>query len=341
MALSIIVRNGTVLDGRGSRPIQADVAISGDTIVEVGAIGEVPGATEIDARGCMVAPGFVNVLSHSYFTLQQDPRGLSDLYQGVTTQIFGEGVSLGPVTGVMTPAMLGLGAIPSGVQSHWTRLRHFLETLEMAGVGFNVASFVGAANLRMAVAGNDERPLTDAELAAACALLDEELESGALGVGSALIYPPGSYADTEELRAFSRVLAKHDAVHISHLRSEGLRFLESVEELIDVARTTGARAEIYHLKAAGGRTGTRWLGRSSWSIQHELTECESPLIFIRTRPATRVYRRRSRLNFAAMTVRNCARILLRPSIELKFDPGCPARTKIGRISLQPRAVVRG
>lgn len=251
MAPSIIVRNGTVLDGRGNPPRQADVAISGDTITEVGAIGEVSGATEIDARGCMVAPGFVNVLSHSYFSLQQDPRGLSDLYQGVTTQIFGEGVSLGPVTGVMTPAMLGLGAIPSGVQSHWTRLHHFLDALEKAGVGFNVASFVGAANLRMAVAGNDERPLTDAELATACALLDEELESGALGVGSALIYPPGSYADTEELRAYSRVLAKHDAVHISHLRSEGLRLLESVEELIDIARTTGARAEIYHLKVAG------------------------------------------------------------------------------------------
>ena len=251
MLPTIVVRDGTVLDGRGSPPRKADVAISGDTIVEVGTIGAVPGAIDIDARGCMVAPGFVNVLSHSYLTLQQDPRGLSDLYQGVTTQVFGEGVSLGPVTGSMTPAMLGLGAIPTGVQSHWPRLHDFLESLETNGVGFNVASFVGAANLRMVVAGVDNRLLSEQELAEACALLDEELENGALGVGSALIYPPGSYADSGELRAFSQVLARHDAVHICHLRSEGQRFLESIEELVDIARTTGARGEIYHLKVAG------------------------------------------------------------------------------------------
>ncbi|WP_404649600.1 amidohydrolase family protein [Rhodococcus sp. 27YEA6] len=251
MLPTIVVRDGTVLDGRGSPPRKADVAISGDTIVEVGTIGAVPGAIDIDARGCMVAPGFVNVLSHSYLTLQQDPRGLSDLYQGVTTQVFGEGVSLGPVTGSMTPAMLGLGAIPTGVQSHWPRLHDFLESLETNGVGFNVASFVGAANLRMVVAGVDNRLLSEQELTEACALLDEELENGALGVGSALIYPPGSYADSGELRAFSQVLARHDAVHICHLRSEGQRFLESIEELVDIARTTGARGEIYHLKVAG------------------------------------------------------------------------------------------
>ncbi|WP_091464957.1 N-acyl-D-amino-acid deacylase family protein [Paenarthrobacter nitroguajacolicus] len=255
MAVSFIIRGGTVLDGSGKPGVQADIAVSGDRVVKIGEIAEVPGAQELDARGCMVSPGFINVLSHAYITLQQDPRGLSDLYQGVTTQIFGEGASLGPVRASMTSSMseeiLGFGSLPAGVRASWPSLRGFLEQLERKGVGFNVGSFVGAVNLRAAVAGNAKRQLSPSELQEACELLDEELSDGALGVGSALIYPPGSYADTAELIAYSKVLARHDALYISHLRSEGDRLLEGVQELIEISRASGARAEVYHLKAVG------------------------------------------------------------------------------------------
>ncbi|MFE3200074.1 amidohydrolase family protein [Embleya sp. NPDC059237] len=250
--VDLVVRAGSLVDGSGSPAYDGDLAIDGGRIVALGDIGAITGRDEIDARGCVVCPGFVNVLSHAYFTLQQDPRGLSDLYQGVTTQIFGEGVSLGPVTGAMTESMIELiGALPEGARAAWPRLRDFLAHLESTGVGQNVASFVGADNLRMSVAGIEGRPLDDDELARACALLDEELADGALGVGSALIYPPGTYADTRELTAYARVLARHDALYISHLRNEGDRLLEAVDELLAIARDSGARAEIYHLKTAG------------------------------------------------------------------------------------------
>ena len=232
-------------------------AVDGDRIVAVGDVSHLPSERIVDARGCLVTPGFINVLSHAYVSLQQDPRGLSDLYQGVTTQVFGEGISLGPVVGQMTPDMLGLGEAPSGAGLAWPKLRSFLVALEGGGVGQNIASFVGAANLRMSVAGLDDRALTADELDRACALLDQELADGALGVGSALIYPPGSYADTAELTAYARVIARHDGLYISHIRNEGDHLVEAVEELIQLARSSGVRSEIYHLKTAGRRTGRR------------------------------------------------------------------------------------
>jgi N-acyl-D-amino-acid deacylase len=251
MQVDLVVREGSLVDGSGSPAFDGDLAIDGGRVVAIGDVGGARGRDEIDARGLVVCPGFVNVLSHAYYTLQEDPRGLSDLYQGVTTQVFGEGISLGPVTGVMTEAMVELGEVSEGTRRSWPRLREFLEYLESRGVGHNVASFVGADNLRMSVAGLDDRPLTEDELARACALLEEELAEGALGVGSALIYPPGNYADTAELTAYAHVLARHDALYISHLRNEGDRLLEAVDELVEIARVSGARAEIYHLKTAG------------------------------------------------------------------------------------------
>jgi len=250
----MVVRGGMVADGTGGPLRRADVAISGDRVV---AVGQVPsgGRPVVDAEGCVVAPGFINVLSHAYGTLQQDPRGLSDLYQGVTTEVFGEGISLGPVRGRLTDLLADEQREP-GIRTAFPHLRDFLDHLQDSGVGPNVASFVGAHNLRLIHAGADARELTEAELAEACALLDEELRAGALGVGSALIYAPGNYASTAELTAWARVLARHDALYISHIRDEGGRLLPAVEELIGIARTTGARAEIYHLKAAG---------RENWS----------------------------------------------------------------------------
>lgn len=259
MPHSLVIRAGTVIDGTGSPPFLADVAIDDDRIALIGAVpGD--GSPELRADGCVIAPGFINVLSHAYQTLQLDPRGLSDLYQGVTTEVFGEGYSLGPSAGRL-PAVIDEQQAPDGVRMVWPRLRDFLEHLESSGVGPNVASFVGAGNLRMIHAGADQRPLTDAELAAACDLLDSELAEGALGLGSALIYSPGNYASTEELIAYARVLAAHDALYISHIRDEASRLREASNELLDIARRTGARAEIYHLKASG---------RSNWPAMHDV-----------------------------------------------------------------------
>ncbi|MFB9930411.1 amidohydrolase family protein [Amycolatopsis halotolerans] len=247
MSADLVLRGGSVLDGTGTAARRADVAITGDRIEAVGDVRD-PDAPVLDAEGCVVAPGFINVLSHAYETLQLDPRGLSDIYQGITTEIFGEGRSMGPVTGRMTDLVAAEPPL-FGMRTSWPRLDDFLT--DLSGAGLNIGSFVGAENLRMPFAGNEDRPLTDDELAAACALLDEELAAGALGVGSALIYAPGSYASTEELIAYARVLAKHDALYISHIRGESDRLVDSVDELIRIARESSARAEIYHLKASG------------------------------------------------------------------------------------------
>lgn len=249
MKIDLVVRGGMVADGTGGPLRRADVAISGDRIV---AVGEVPpaDAAELSAAGAVVAPGFINVLSHAYGTLQQDPRGLSDLYQGVTTEVFGEGFSLGPVSGAMGKVIDADPQAP-GVRMNWPRLNDFLDHMATTGVGPNIASFVGAHNLRMIHAGAEDRALSKDELASACQILDDELTGGALGVASALIYSPGSYASTAELTAYAHVLAKHDALYISHVRNEADRLLDAVEELIEIARVTSARAEVYHLKASG------------------------------------------------------------------------------------------
>jgi N-acyl-D-amino-acid deacylase len=257
----LVVRGGLVADGTGVPLRRADVLVRGDRIV---AVGEVPGggAAELDAEGAVVAPGFINVLSQAYESLQRDPRGLSDLCQGVTTEVFGEGYSLGPVEGRMAAIADDYGE-RTGVRHHWARTRDYLQYLEKTGVGLNVATFVGADNLRMAFAGHDDRALSADELDAACRRLADELADGALGLGSALIYAPGMYASTAELTAFARVLAKHDALYISHIRNESDLLMESVEELIGIASSSGARAEIYHLKAAG---------RDNWPLMRTAIE---------------------------------------------------------------------
>ena len=251
MSIDLVIRGGLVADGTGEPLRQADVAIEGDRVALVGNIPDV-GCPELRADYCVVAPGFINVLSHAYGTLQQDPRGLSDLYQGVTTEVFGEGYSLGPVSGRLAE-IAGNEPQETGLQMSWPRLRDFLEHLSATGVGPNVASFVGASNLRMIHAGAEDRPLTDEELSGACELLDAELAAGALGLGSALIYSPGCYASTSELTAYARVLARHDALYASHIRDEADRLIEAIGELVHITRTAQARAEIFHLKASAQR----------------------------------------------------------------------------------------
>src|SRR5579872_313865 len=244
-----VIRGGLVADGSGGALQAGDVVVEDDRIAGITPPGAGVDGDEIDATGMVVAPGFINVLSHAYYSLQLDPRGLSDLLQGVTTLVFGEGSSLGPCTEPMLRK--AERDAPAGVRAAWPRLAEALRALEAGGLAVNVASFVGAHNLRELSAGDTDRPLTQAEKDRACAILAEELADGALGVGSALIYPPGCFADTRELAAWCEVVAQHDGLYISHMRSEGTRLLESLDELTGLAQTTGVRAEVYHLKAAG------------------------------------------------------------------------------------------
>lgn len=246
----IVIRNGTIYDGSGGAPVRGDVAINGDTIVAVGDVGAADGSTEIDAAGLAVAPGFINMLSWADTRLIADGRSQSDIRQGVTLEVFGEGTSGGPLTAAMKAEILEQqGDIKYAVE--WTTLAEFLDHLVAKGVSPNVASFVGATTVREHVLGQADREPTPAELDTMRGLVDRAMRDGALGVGSSLIYAPAFYAKTPELVALVKVAASHGGMYISHMRSEGNRLLEAVDELITIARESGARAEIYHLKAAG------------------------------------------------------------------------------------------
>jgi len=246
----IVIRNGTIYDGSGSEPVQGDVAINGDTIVAVGDIGQAIGTTEVDAAGLAVAPGFINMLSWAETRLLVDGRSQSDIRQGVTLEVFGEGTSGGPLTAAMKAEIVEQqGDIKYEIE--WTTLAEFLDHLVAKGVSPNIASFVGATTVRRHVLGQADREPTAAELDAMRALVGQAMRDGALGVGSSLIYAPAFYAKTPELIELVKVAARHGGMYISHMRSEGNRLLEAVDELITIARASGARAEIYHLKAAG------------------------------------------------------------------------------------------
>jgi N-acyl-D-amino-acid deacylase len=246
----IVIRNGTIYDGSGGAPVPGDVAINGDTIAAVGDIGSAVGAIEIDAIGLAVSPGFINMLSWAETRLLADGRSQSDIRQGVTLEVFGEGTSGGPLTAAMKAEILEQqGDIKYDIE--WTTLAEFLDHLVRKGVSPNVASFVGATTVREHVLGQADRNPNPAELETMRGLVDQAMRDGALGVGSSLIYAPAFYAGTPELIELVKVAARHGGMYISHMRSEGNRLLEAVDELITIAREAGARAEIYHLKAAG------------------------------------------------------------------------------------------
>lgn len=246
----VVVRGGLVHDGSGGPARRVDVGIRGDRIAALGDLANAPARLTIDAAGQSVAPGFVNVLSWATETLLVDGRAVSDVKQGVTTEIFGEGSSMGPLNAAMKKAMVeGQGDLRYDVA--WTSLREYLDHLERSGVAVNVASLVGAGTVREHVVGLAERAATPAELEQMAALVKAEMEQGALGVGSSLIYAPDSYASTEELIALARAAAPFGGRYLSHMRSEGDRFLEAVDELIRIGREAGVGAEIWHLKAAG------------------------------------------------------------------------------------------
>ncbi len=245
-----VIRGGMVYDGSGAPPVRADVGLRADTIAAVGDLGDARGRTEIDATGLAVAPGFINMLSWATESLIADGRSQSDIRQGVTLEVFGEGWSLGPLNDAMKTDMKNAQS-DLRFDIDWTTLGEYLESLERRGVAPNVASFVGATTVRIHELGYEDRPPTPEELDRMRALVRQAMEEGALGVGSSLIYTPAFYADTDELVALSKVAAGYGGMYISHMRSEGNRLLEAVDELLTIAREAGIPAEIYHLKAAG------------------------------------------------------------------------------------------
>ncbi len=246
----LVIRGGTVYDGTGAPGRVADVAITGDRIAAVGDLSSFRGRREVDARGLAVAPGFINMLSWATTSLLRDGRSQSDIRQGVTLEVFGEGSSMGPWSEAMKAENLARqGDLKYDIE--WTTLGEYLEHLERQGVSTNVASFVGATTVRVHEVGYDDRPPTPAELERMRALVRQAMEEGALGVGSSLIYAPAFYADTDELIALAGETARYGGMYISHLRSEGNALLPAVDELITIAREAGLPAEIYHLKQAG------------------------------------------------------------------------------------------
>jgi len=246
----VVIRNGILYDGTGSTPFRGDLAITSDVISYVGKQVVERGGLEIDATGLAVAPGFVNVLSWGVESIIEDGRAESDIRQGVTLEVFGEGESMGPLNEAMKKDLLERqGDIKYEIK--WTTLGEYLDYLVERGVSPNVASFVGAATVRVHVLGFADRAPTPDELKRMRQLVSQAMDEGAVGVASALIYAPGFYAKTDELIALAQVAGEYGGLYISHLRSEGNRLLEALDELLTIAREAKVPAEIYHMKAVG------------------------------------------------------------------------------------------
>lgn len=246
----VLIRGGTLYDGSGGPPRRADLAIRGDRIAALGDLSRAEARSVVDARGLAVAPGFVNMLSWSNESLIQDGRSQSELRQGVTTQVIGEGWSMGPVNDFVRRYML-TSQTDIRYDVEWTTLAGYLGFLERRGISQNVASFVGATTIRQHVIGDADRAPTAEELERMRALVKQAMEEGALGVGSSLIYAPASYSTTAELVELCKVAARYQGKYISHIRNEADRVLEAVDELVRISREAGLPAEIYHLKLAG------------------------------------------------------------------------------------------
>ena len=246
----IIIRNAVIYDGNGGEPYKGDLAISGDTIAFIGDLSKEKAKVELNANRKAVAPGFVNMLSWANTSLIQDGRSQSDIRQGVTLEVMGEGSSMGPLNAKMKEQMQsGQGDIKYKVE--WNTLGEFFNFLEKKGVSCNVASFVGATTIRENIIGEDDRDPSPSELDSMRMLVNQAMQEGALGVGSSLIYPPAFFAKTNELIALCEEAGKYGGGYISHMRSEGNKLYEAVEELITIAQKAKVHGEIYHLKAAG------------------------------------------------------------------------------------------
>lgn len=259
----VLISGGTVYDGSGAAPFVGDVAINGDRVVAVGDLSAATAESVVDATGLAVSPGFVNMLSWATESLIVDGRSQGDLRQGVTLEVFGEGNSLGPMNAAMKEEWLetfvdyvgseqrAAELLGGAVEVPWTTLSDYLEFLETKGISTNVASFLGATTTRIHELGYADRAPNEEELERMRQLVHTAMREGAMGIGSSLIYAPAFYAKTDELVAISSVAAEYGGMYISHMRSEGNRLLEAVEELIGISRAAGLPAEIYHLKQGG------------------------------------------------------------------------------------------
>jgi N-acyl-D-amino-acid deacylase len=246
----LIILRGAVHDGTGAPARVADVGVRGDRVVAVGDLETAQAARVVDATGLAVAPGFINVLSWATESLIEDGRGVSDTKQGVTLEIFGEGWSMGPLNDALK-AQVVREQTDIKYDVSWTTLGEYLEYLERRGITPNVASFVGATTVRMHELGEEDRAPTPEELARMQELVRAAMREGALGIGASLIYAPAFYAKTDELIALAKAAGEYGGGYVAHIRSEGNRLLEALDELILIGREAGVHAEAYHLKAAG------------------------------------------------------------------------------------------
>lgn len=246
----ILIRNGLLVDGTGSPGFKGDIAMRADTIAAIGNLENATADQEIDATGLVVAPGFINMLSWAIEDLIVDGNSQSDIRQGVTLEVFGEGMSMGPLTPEIKEIFTKRqGDIKYDIE--WNTLDEYLEFLERKGVSTNVASFLGATTLRINTVGYEDREATEEELEEMRSMVRQAMEEGALGIGSSLIYAPAFYSTTEELIEICKVASEYDGMYISHIRSEGVRLLESLDELLRIADEADIRAEVYHLKQSG------------------------------------------------------------------------------------------
>jgi len=252
----VVIRGGVIYDGSGGEPVEADLAISGDRIMALGDLSRSIGKVEIDANGMAVAPGFINMLSWANESLIQDGRSLSDIKQGVTLEVMGEGVSMGPLNDKMKKKLVER---QSDIQFdvEWTTLGEYLQYLEDKGVSTNVASFVGAASVRIHEMGYEDRDPTPEELERMQELVRQAMREGAVGLGSSLPYIPAPFASTEELIALAQAAAEFDGLYISHIRNEGDTIFEAIDEFLTIVIEAPIRGEIYHLKMSHKRNWDR------------------------------------------------------------------------------------
>ena len=255
-AYDTIIRNGMIYDGNGGESYKADIGIKNDTIAFIGDLSKSSAKNEVDAKGNAVAPGFINMLSWATESLIQDGRSQSDIRQGVTLEVMGEGWSMGPLNEELKKQQQE-SQTDIRYKIEWNTLGEYLAFLEKKGISCNVASFVGATTLRLNVIGEDNRDPSPAEMDSMKLLVRQAMEEGAMGVGTSLIYPPAFFAKTTELVELCKEAAKYGGSYISHMRSEGNKLHEAVEELITIAKDANIHAEIYHLKAAGKDNWTK------------------------------------------------------------------------------------
>lgn len=249
-SFDVLIKNGQIMDGSGNPSYIGDIGINADTIAAIGTLKNATGKLEIDATELVVAPGFINMLSWAVESLIEDGKSQSDIRQGVTLEVFGEGWSMGPLSDKMKKEQLKKqGDIKFDIE--WTSLGEYLDFMVKKGISPNIASFVGATTLRINTVGYEDREPTLEEFELMKSMVREAMEEGALGIGSSLIYAPAFYSSTEELIELCKVASEYDGMYISHMRSEGGKILESLDELIKIAREANIRAEVYHLKLSG------------------------------------------------------------------------------------------